>query len=117
MSFYPGYKFARAEWFGDVIVAADLKAENAINLIGTRGEKNDRNAGEFSACANAAAEFESVVTWEHDVEDDEIGVKKLERCERTILTTEDARLETGLGEVVLDERGELGFVLNNGYLS
>src|ERR1700712_2695028 len=40
-----GNEFARAEGFGDVIVAADLKAEHAVDLVVARRKKQDRNVG------------------------------------------------------------------------
>ena len=54
---------------------------------------------------------------EHHVEDDEIGLKVFESSERAIFAAEDLRLKARARQVVFDQRGKLGFILNDGYFS
>ena len=37
---YTRHQFARTEWFGDVIVRTQFKAENAVRFAALRGQEN-----------------------------------------------------------------------------
>ena len=77
-----GHQFARAERLGDVVVAADFKAENAIDLIGSRRQKNDRRAREFGGLADLPAKIEPILPGQHHVQHDEIGLPALQFLQR-----------------------------------
>jgi hypothetical protein len=62
-------QLARAERLCDVIVAADLQPQHAIDLVVARGEKQDRHVGGPS---DLPAHFEPVELGHADVEDDEV---------------------------------------------
>jgi hypothetical protein len=68
-SLYAGEELAWAERLDHIILSADLKAEDAINLLGPGGEEND---GKGAGRADTSAEAEPVLAWHHDVGDDEI---------------------------------------------
>src|SRR5262249_12962383 len=51
-------ELTRAEGLGHVVVAADLQAKDAIDLIGASGEEQHGGSIEKPAGANLAAEFE-----------------------------------------------------------
>ncbi len=115
MGFDAGHQFARAEGLGDVVVATDFEAEDAVDFVGAGGQEYDRYAREASAGTKAAAQFEAVMAGEHDVENDQIRAKAFERRERAILASENSRLETRTRQVVFDQRSEFGFIFDYGY--
>ena len=83
--FDSGHEFARAEGLGDIVVGAEFEAENAIGLAAFCGQENDRDRGKAGRLANRAADFESVFTGDHDVEDKErrtlaFGVGREQSC-------------------------------------
>ena len=58
----------RGEWFGDVFVYAEVKAEEFVAFFAFGGEHDDRN---FGVLADFAADLPAVHFGHHDVEDDE----------------------------------------------
>jgi hypothetical protein len=61
----PGKQLARVERFGEVVVGARLETDDAIGVLGDRGQHDDRQRG---SGAQAAAEAEVVLAGEHQVE-------------------------------------------------
>ena len=80
VGFDPGHEFARAEGLGDVVVAADLETQNAIDLVRPGGQKDHRRARQFAGLANLPAKIEAVLPRKHDVEHDQIGLPGFESC-------------------------------------
>lgn len=76
---HPRSHFARAERFGDVIVAAQFKADDAVDLVGTRGEKEHRQVG---VAAQRAADVKAGDVGQADVEHDEIDAALLQPRQR-----------------------------------
>src|SRR5690349_12724129 len=66
---HPGHQLARAERLGDIVVATDLQAKDAIDLLVAGTEKEDRNV---RGLANLAADLEAVHLGHSDVEDNEV---------------------------------------------
>src|SRR5580704_846558 len=66
--FHAGHEFARAERFRDVVVGAEFETENTIGFAALRREKNYGNRGQADRLADVAAEFETVLARDHDVE-------------------------------------------------
>src|SRR5436309_216863 len=62
MSLDARHKFPRTERLSDVIVTADFEPKNAVYLIRTSRQKNNRGAREFTALANPPTEIEAVLT-------------------------------------------------------
>src|ERR1043165_1989329 len=57
------------EGLGDVVVGAELEAENAIRLLAARRQHDDRRA---SPLPQEAAELEAALSRQHHVENDQI---------------------------------------------
>ena len=115
MRFDPGHQFARTEGLGHVVVAADLEAENAIDFIGPRGQENDRRAREFPGLANLPAKIEAVLPRKHHVQNDEIRLPGFELAQRLPRPVQHFHLEAAAGQIVLDQRSQFGFILNDRY--
>jgi len=59
---------------GDVVVGAELEAEDDVGLLGLGGQHDDRGLGAFLGGADTAADFEAVEPREHQIEKDEARV-------------------------------------------
>ena len=69
-------QLAQAVRLDDVVVGAELEADDAVDLLAARGDDDDRHA---RALAQAAADLEAVDVGQAQVEQDEIGSARLER--------------------------------------
>src|SRR3954447_21347429 len=67
------------ERLGDVVVGAELEAEDLVDLLGLRGEHDDRDG---RARAQPPADLEPVELGHHHVEDDEVERALAEALER-----------------------------------
>jgi len=81
----PAAEFPDRERLGDVVVGADLEAQDLVALIVARREHDDRH---LAAASQAAADLDAVDPGQHHVEDDEVEalgcelVKRLAPVER-----------------------------------
>ena len=66
----PRGHLARAERLDDVVVGAELEADDAVGLLAAGGEHDDRDA---RALAQRAADVVAGAVGEHHVEEDEVG--------------------------------------------
>ncbi len=106
--FDAGSEFARGEGFGDVVICADGEADDLVGLFGARSEEDDVDVG---FAAEVGEEFDAVHAWEHDVEDDEVGLEGAGRFEpRCAIGGGEDLVAFGL-EVGLDEFDDAGFVV------
>src|SRR5207248_3477790 len=74
-------ELAHRERLRDVVVRAELEAEHLVELLGLRGEHDDRHRG---ARAELTADLEAVDLRQHYVEHDEIEVALAEAVERLV---------------------------------
>ena len=74
-----GNKLLHAERLGQVVIGADLEADDAVDLLGLGGEHQD---GDARGGAQASAQAQAVLAREHQVEHDEVGLVGLERLDR-----------------------------------
>jgi hypothetical protein len=88
-------ELARAEWLGDVVVRADLEAHHPVDLVGARGEHDDRDLAQRRVGAQVATHLGAGEVREHQVEDQQIWCRPPRALER---------LATGLGGVHLEAR-------------
>ena len=72
----PGDELARAERLGQVVVGAELEAEQLVELVVARGEHDDRDG---RVAAQLAGDVEAVEPGQAEVEDDEVGVALADR--------------------------------------
>ena len=75
----PAAELAHAERLGDVVVGAELEAEDLVDLLGLGGEHDDRHG---AARAQAPADLEAVELGHHHVEHDEVEGLLAEARER-----------------------------------
>jgi len=63
----PGEELAGGECLGEIIIGADLEADDAVGFIATGSEHED---GDIAGFANLLEDLEAIDAWEHEVEDD-----------------------------------------------
>ena len=67
----PAHQLAQPERLGQVVVGAELEADDLVDLVVARGQDEDRHLG--AGRAQAAEDLEAVDPGQPDVEDDEVG--------------------------------------------
>ena len=65
------HQLAQAERLGQVVVGAELQADDLVDLVVARGEQEDRRLGAVGA--QAAQHLEAVDARQADIEDDQVG--------------------------------------------
>ena len=78
---HPAAELAHRERLGDVVVGAELEAEHLVDLLGPRGEHDDRDR---AARPDLAAHLEAVHPREHQVEHDQVEVVLAQAVERLL---------------------------------
>ncbi len=68
-----GHHLARVEGLGDVVVGAQLQADDAVGVIDPRGEHDDRDGGGGGVGAQGAGDVEAVAVGQHQVEHEQVG--------------------------------------------
>ncbi len=63
-----GDQFARAERFGDVVIAAEFETFDAVGFGGLGSQENDRRRGQDRSLPDVAAEFEAVGAGQHHIQ-------------------------------------------------
>ena len=81
---HPRHQFTRGERLGDVVVGSQFEAEHSIGFLDACGQHDDWNPGR----SHAAQHIEPGDAGEHDVEHDEIGLKRGDRVLDQVTTIE-----------------------------
>ena len=107
---HPGDEFARAEGLGDVIVAADLEAQHAIDFVVARGEKQDRNVRGLS---DFPADVQAVEFRHADIQNDQVRPVggKAGQCFLAVARLEDSH--PGLLQCNTDDLADVQVVVND----
>ena len=107
---HPGHQLGGRERLGEVVVAAELEPEHAVDLAVAGGEEDHRDV---RGLAQSAAHLEAVDVGETDVEHDEARVVGAHRLEPRLARR---RLEDAVavaGQVQVDEIGDVGLVVDH----
>ena len=105
-----GDQLARVERLGDVVVGAQLEPDDRVDVLGARGQHDDRR---LAATADLAAHLPAVQLGEHQVEDDERWVVPLVEDERLATFARGQHLEALLLEVEADEIDDVALVVDD----
>jgi hypothetical protein len=90
-------------------VGAEFEADHAVDLVGARGQEQDRQRG--IARAQALEDFEAAEVGQADVEDDERGT--VGGGQRRFATGAPARLEPFGAQSVLQRVGNARFIFDD----
>ena len=107
---HAGDELARVERLRQVVVGADLEADDLVDVLVARGEHQDRHLG---AAAQTAADLDPVDVGQHQVEDDQRRLLALGFRQRVLPGLGNVHVVARVLEVERDERRDRGFVLDD----
>src|SRR5579871_2686496 len=108
-----GDQFTRAEWFRDVIVAAQFEALDAVRFRSLRSQKNDRSPRECRSLPNMPAQFESVSPRKHHVQQKKRGHFAHGLAQHRSPAHEALHVKPGSLKVMSDQPCNVFFILND----
>ena len=88
------HQLVRAEWLDDVVVGAQVEAENALGLFATRRQHDDGERRRAVVGPKRLADVEAVQAWQHQIKDDEIGRRFPRHRQRASAIGDDFRAVT-----------------------
>ena len=104
-----GQKLARVEGFGQVVVGADLKPDDAIHVVPARGQHQD---GHLRAGAHAAAHLQAIDAGQHHIQDDRVVVGPALRQQPRLAVATDVDLVAARAQIVAEHFHEAGVVVD-----
>ena len=107
---HAGDQFARAEWFGDVIVGAEFKAEHAIGFAALGREKDHRDRGQRLRLPDLPAKFQAIFAGHHDVENEQRRPLPLGFGKNCVTGWVQFHHEAGRFQMVTNEARNVGIV-------
>jgi hypothetical protein len=103
-------QLARRERLGDVVVGAELEADDAVDLVAARGQEDDRH---LARLANPLEDLEAARIGQADVEDDQRRGRLADPLQRFLAGRAPGRLEAVGAQRVLQRVGDAGLVLDD----
>jgi hypothetical protein len=100
----------RAERLDDVIVGADLQADDAVGLVAASGQHDD---GDVRRTAKLPGDVEAVAPGKPEIQHDQVGARAPRARERRLAVPRHDHLEPGVLEIVSDQPGDLQLVLHH----
>ena len=107
---HPGDELARAERLGDVVVGAELEAEDAVDLAVAGGEEQHRHVARG---AQSAAHLEAVDVGQADVEQHDLRPMLRDQLEPAFAVRGLQHSESGLAQVHVEQVGDVRIVLDH----
>src|SRR5215470_12493345 len=97
-------ELARVERLGQVVVGAELEADDLVHVLPLGGDHDDRDAGGVRARAQAAAHLEAVHAGEHEIEKDDVRRLRPGEGQAALAVGRDRDLHLVLAEVLGEQR-------------
>jgi hypothetical protein len=113
--FDAGDELAGAEGLGDVIVGAHFEADNAVGFIAARGQHENGKPVEGFVLADFTANVQAGHFREHQIEQEKIGRRLLERGEAAGAVEGGVDLKAFVGKVIADQFNDIAIVFNDQY--
>jgi len=110
--FHPFDKLARTERLDHVIVGADGKSDDAVDLLGPRGQHQHRHLRDL---AQFAAEIGPIHAGQVEIEHHETRVGFGSQAQPFASVMGDQRGKPRIAEITLDQRRDIAVVLDNEY--
>ena len=103
-------QLARAERLGDVVVGAEFEADHPVCLIGGRGQHYD---GYLGVATDLLAQGKAVVAGHHDIENNQVRAVQGELLAHLVAFRRRQYLETGPGQVFIEQLADLLVVVDD----
>src|SRR5580692_3992227 len=107
------HEFPRAERLGDVVIGPEFETEHAVGFAAFRGQKNYGHGGEAGRLANGAADFETILAGDHDVEHEKRWALAFGVSEYVGAGGVDAHREAFVLQMMADEAGNVRIVFDD----
>ncbi len=107
----PRHQLGHRKRLGQVIVGAQLQAEDAVQFAGACAGDDDRCVARHGA--GATADFQAVDAGQHQVEDQCIPAALLEQAHAFVAIGTVGHLELLVAQVQADQVGDMGIVLDH----
>ena len=105
-----GEKLAWIERLGQIVVGADLKADDPIRFLAARGQHQDWR---LRARPDIAADFEAIEIGQHHVENDGVERRAVERGQTFAAGETELDSKTGRAQIVGHHGGQPRIVVND----
>ena len=106
----PGLQLAQREGLGEVVVGADLEADQPVDLGGARADDHDVAVADHP---DLAADLDPVEVGQGEVEGHQVGEGVADDGERLGTRAHDLHLEAHLLEQAADHLSDVGVVLDD----
>lgn len=106
----PCQQLASAEGLGEIVVRPQLQAKDAIELVAARRQHDDRCA---RACPKLATQLQTVDTWQHDVQHDEVDPGTVEYLPHGRALADAGHLQAVALQIGLQQLADLGVVVDH----
>ena len=103
----------RGERFREIVVGAEREALDAVRLILARREQDDAQVLRFLAATQLGEHVVARDAGQHQIEHDQVGPLLPRRAQRVAPVRRRDHPVAGLGEVVGDERRDVGLVVDH----
>ena len=112
----PQDQLAHAERLDDVVVGADLEADDAVDLLALRGAHDHRDVARALLLAQSPADLGAGEIRQHQIEHDHVGQRIGGRARQALPAAVREPDREALGaQVVLERGGEVDLVLDDQY--
>ena len=105
-------QLARVEGLGQVVVGAELEADDLVDVLAPRREHQDRQRRPLGRRPDAATDLQAVDAGQHHVEQDDVEAAAAQRGQAALAVGGDGDLELVLAEVLGHHRAQTGVVLD-----
>ena len=107
-------QLARLKGLGQVVIRAQLQADDAVHCVALGREHEHRHAGGCAGQgADAAAHLQAVHAGEHEIENDQIGRAFLHGSQAAGAVALVGKGKAGLLQVFAHHAGQAGIVFNH----
>src|SRR3954470_18758125 len=112
----PQDQLSHAIRFYDIVVCADLEADDTVDLLALGGAHHHGDIARAITLAQLATDLRTREIWEHQVEHDHVGERVCRRAREALAAAvSDADREALRAQIVLERGGEVDLVLDNQY--
>ena len=107
------HELADAERLGDVIVRAELEADDAIDLFALRRENDDGDTLRAAVVLDRPADFGAGDVGEHEIEQHQIRMLVVNQLEAVLPLGRREHVVAGHSQVVIEHLANIGFVFDD----
>ena len=107
---HPAYQLLRAERLGDVIVGAQLQAEDAVDLLAACGQHDDRRV---RGGAQPAGDLQPVDFGQHEVKHHQVEALARQQVQRCLTILRGRHLKAGSLQIEADDLSDAGLVIDH----